>query len=138
MCYPFRISEEKVVNCLPRLSTSNNHRNHWTRWNGSQRQQAVSSAFARREYFSTLPCQPIFSNFIDLYLLRQRAGSYDDGTILANSMANANSPPRHWTVLIGVGLTVAKAKRNPQDLNKDRSLKGAVQDVIALNEYLKD
>jgi hypothetical protein len=49
----------------------------------------------------------------------------------------AASNPTHWAVLIGVGVTTSRTMPGSPSSNKDRSLKGAVQDIIAVSEYLK-
>ena len=51
-------------------------------------------------------------------------------------MADKDSRPTHWAVLIGVGLTISKP--GSPSSGKDRSLKGVVQDIIAISEYLKE
>jgi hypothetical protein len=52
-------------------------------------------------------------------------------------MAASDSPPTHWAILIGVGVTISRTKPDSPSSNKDRSLKGAAQDIIAVSEYLK-
>jgi hypothetical protein len=54
-------------------------------------------------------------------------------------MAEEGSQPTHWAVLVGVGLAFARSGLNQgcQDTVQDISLKGAVQDAIAINSYLK-
>ncbi|PMD62222.1 uncharacterized protein K444DRAFT_641659 [Hyaloscypha bicolor E] len=53
-------------------------------------------------------------------------------------MADEDSRPTHWAVLIGVGLTILRTKPGSLSSGKDRSLKGVVQDIIAISEYLKE
>jgi hypothetical protein len=53
-------------------------------------------------------------------------------------MADKDSRPTHWAVLIGVGLTISRTKPGFLSSGKDRSLKGVVQDIIAISEYLKE
>lgn len=54
-------------------------------------------------------------------------------------MAEEGSKPTHWAVLIGVGLTLARPDTDQgcQDTIREISLKGAVQDAVAVNAYLK-
>jgi hypothetical protein len=52
-------------------------------------------------------------------------------------MADKDPRPTHWAVLVGVGVTISRTKPGSPSSGKDRSLKGAVQDIIAVNEYLK-
>lgn len=51
-------------------------------------------------------------------------------------MADNDPQPTHWAVLIGVGVTASSTKPGSRTLGKDRSLKGAIQDIIAVSEYL--
>ena len=53
-------------------------------------------------------------------------------------MADEDSRPTHWAVLIGVGLTISRTKPGSLSSGKDRSLKGVVHDIIAISEYLKE
>jgi len=53
-------------------------------------------------------------------------------------MADKDSWPTHWAVLIGVGLSISRTKPGSLSSGKDRSLKGVVQDIIAISEYLKE
>jgi hypothetical protein len=50
-------------------------------------------------------------------------------------MANESLQPTHWAVLVGVGVTV-RPEQGSQNRLQDLLLKGAVQDVITINEYL--
>jgi hypothetical protein len=52
-------------------------------------------------------------------------------------MAAQDLQPTRWVVLIGIGLTVGDPRRLPVGSDQDRSLKGAVPDVITMNEYLR-
>ncbi|KAJ3566223.1 hypothetical protein NPX13_g7217 [Xylaria arbuscula] len=49
-------------------------------------------------------------------------------------MASSKDGPVRWALLIGVGVT---APGNGEDPQSDRSLRGAAQDAIAIDEYLK-
>lgn len=53
-------------------------------------------------------------------------------------MADKGPRPTHWAVLIGVGVTISGTKPGSLSSGKDRSLKGAAQDIIAVSEYLNE
>ncbi|KAH8811037.1 hypothetical protein F5884DRAFT_670765 [Xylogone sp. PMI_703] len=52
-------------------------------------------------------------------------------------MADKDSRPTHWAILIGVGLTISRTEPGSLSSGNDRSLKGVAQDIISISEYLK-
>lgn len=52
-------------------------------------------------------------------------------------MSKEDPGKSHWAIVIGVGMNIDRTGRGNEHTVKDRSLKGAAQDVIFIREFLQ-
>ncbi|KAF5714693.1 caspase [Fusarium mundagurra] len=52
-------------------------------------------------------------------------------------MGPPGSEPTRWAILIGVGVTISRKSKDPKAFVSDRSLQGAVNDILSMEKYLE-